>query len=503
MEEYIIKSSLGVFMSYLLYLILIRNNNRFGWVRFYFWMAVAASFLMPLTNEYFAGEKQVWLQVPAEYLRDFLSSEPEAPKVVLKEYYQPEALSIGTVLPYVYLAGLSIVLLRFLIGFFHLLFLTIKHGIQKVGSDRLVIMHNLPYPFSFLHLIFINRQTLSEANHGAMLEHERVHIRQWHWLDLILLELLVAVQWFNPFAWLFRRSIKELHEYLADEEVLKQTPKLDYQMLLFSQVCGTSLYQPVNGFKSSLTKKRILMMNNQRNKKWFAVFAVLMVAIFAIQTLSRVNLAQDPPKVTKDGKVIVGDTTKWKNMPPPPPPPPPPAKKSKMDEAAPPPPPPPLAKTVKEDMPPPPPPPPPPFPLFSGTKDFKSSNAAFGNFILKNAKLPQNSKAITRTGVILSVTFDENGKITNAEKRTMPKGWDVKTGPMKTEFTENPEIINEMIRVLKNAPSFKILEKETGAISQVLYAITCKSDECSVIPMGYTFKGTVDKPISMKKVTTK
>ncbi|NJK95353.1 MAG: hypothetical protein HC905_10955 [Bacteroidales bacterium] len=129
---------------------------------------------------------------------------------------------------------------------------------KKIGPDRLVVMHNLPYPFSFLHLIFINRQTLSEANHGAMLEHERVHIRQWHWLDLILLEFLVAVQWFNPFAWLFRRSVKELHEYLADEEVLKQTPKLDYQLLLFSQVCGTDLYQPVNGFKSSLTKNEFL-----------------------------------------------------------------------------------------------------------------------------------------------------------------------------------------------------------------------------------------------------
>jgi hypothetical protein len=457
-------------------------------------MAVAASFLMPLVNEYFAGQKQVWLQVPAEYLRDFLNNEQAAPKVVLKEHYAGGLSSISTFLPYIYLTGLGFVLLRFLIGFFHLLFLTIKHGIQKVGPDRLVVMQNLPWPFSFLHLIFINRQTLSEANHGAMLEHERVHIRQWHWLDLILLELLVAVQWFNPFAWLFRRSVKELHEYLADEEVLKQTPKLDYQMLLFNQVCGTDMYLPVNGFKSSLTKKRILMMNNKRNKKWFAVFAVLLVAIFAIQTLSRVNLAQDPPKATKDGKVIVGDTAKWGNIPPPPPPPP--AKKSKADEPAPPPPPPPppAAKTIKEDMPPPPPPPPPPFPLFSGTKDFKSSNAAFGNYILKNAKLPVNSQASTRTGVVLAVTFDENGKITNVEKGSLPKYKEFATGPMKTEFTEDPGIINEVIRVVKNVPDFKMPEVENGYLGQVLYAISCKPEECSVMPLGFTFGVTVDKP---------
>lgn len=492
MEEYIIKSSLGVFMSYLLYLILIRNNNRFGWVRFYFWMAVAASFLMPLTNEYFAGEKQVWLRVPAEYLRDFLSSEPEAPKVVLKEYYQPEALSIGTVLPYVYLAGLGIVLLRFLIGFFHLLFLTIKHGIQKVGSDRLVIMHNLPYPFSFLHLIFINRQTLSEANHGAMLEHERVHIRQWHWLDLILLELLVAVQWFNPFSWLFRRSIKELHEYLADEEVLKQTPKLDYQMLLFSQVCGTSLYQPVNGFKSSLTKKRILMMNNQRNKKWFAVFAVLLVAMFAIQALSRVNLAQDPPKVTKDGKVIVGDTTKWKNMPPPPPPPPPPAKKSKMDEAAPPPPPPPLAKTVKEDMPPPPPPPPAPIPLFSGTNNFEKSNAAFGGYLTKNVNLPAKFQNSDKTAVYIEVKFDKSGKVIKVEKSVVPEGF-----PESVKFTEDPALISEVKRVINTAPAFKNVSESDFNVN---YAITLQNNAFKVMPVIVYFEKTTDYPNKPKVI---
>lgn len=496
MEEYIIKSSLGVFLSYLLYLVLIRNNNRFGWVRFYFWVAVTASLLMPLLNEYFTVEKQVWLQVPAEYLRDFFNAEPAAPKVVLKEYYYPEVLSIDTVLPYIYLAGLGIVFLRFLIGFFHLLFLTIKHGIQKVGPDRLVVMHNLSYPFSFLHLIFINRQTLSEANHGAMLEHERVHIRQWHWLDLIMLELLVAVQWFNPFAWLFRRSVKELHEYLADEEVLKQTPKLDYQMLLFSQVCGTSLFQPVNGFKSSLTKKRILMMNNKRNKRWFAVFAALMLTIFAIQTLSRVNLAQDPPKVTKDDKVIVGDTTKWKNMPPPPPPPPPPAKKSKMDEAAPPPPPPPppAAKTVKEDMPPPPPPPPPPFPLFSGTKDFKSSNEAFGNYIFQTTQIDPKFKDNGKYGAFATITFDNSGRITGVEKGFRPE-----FDGSEINFTNEPDIFSSISKSIRSAPQFKTIFSDDFQNIIVNYAFIFHKDKCKVIPLNFINLGQ-PKNFDFKKI---
>ncbi len=462
MEEYIIKSSVGVFLSYLLYLILIRNNTRFRWVRFYFIMAVAASFLMPLMNEYFAGEKQVWLQIPAEYLRDFLSNNTQAPKVVLKEYYKPEPLSVSTVLSYVYLAGLSFVLLRFLVGFFHLLFLTIKHGIQRVGPDRLVIMHSLPYPFSFLHLIFINRQTLSEANHGAMLEHERVHIRQWHWLDLILLELLVAVQWFNPFAWLFRRSVKELHEYLADEEVLKQTPKLDYQMLLFSQVCGTGMYQPVNGFKSSLTKKRILMMNNQRNKKWFAVFTVLLVAIFAIQTLSRVNLAQDPPKKQKENTII------YDNLPPPPPPAP--KSNEKLPDV------PELSKM--------------PYPFFNGTADPEMSNEAFGDYITKNIQIPEEYKKASKLGedisigIFLVVTCNKDGKVVNAEKGFFPENFlDPKRKNVK--YVGSPRLEEAVINVIKNAPGFVLKEPIKGSILKINYNLGFNGSLVKVYPVGY------------------
>jgi hypothetical protein len=106
-------------------------------------MAMAASFFMPFINEYIAGQKQVWLQVPVEYLREFLNNDNQAPKVVLEEFYNPESTTLANFLSYIYLIVLGIVLLRFLIGFFHLLFFTIKHGIQKVGPDRLVIMHHL------------------------------------------------------------------------------------------------------------------------------------------------------------------------------------------------------------------------------------------------------------------------------------------------------------------------------------------------------------------------
>ncbi len=209
------------------------------------------------------------------------------------------------------------------------------------------------------------------------------------------------------------------------------------------------------------------MMNNQRNKKWFAVFTVLLVAIFAIQTLSRVNLAQDPPKVTKNGKVIIGDTTKWKNIPPPPPPPPPPA--------------------AKADMPPPPPPPPAPIPLFSGTNNFEKSNAAFGEFLTRNVNLPskyQNNS--DKSAIYIGVTFDKAGKVVKAEKNSIPEGF-----PESIKFTEDPEIISEVIKVIKTAPAFKNVSESDF---DVKYAITFQNKVFKVMPAMVYYEKTADYP---------
>lgn len=236
------------------------------------------------------------------------------------------------------------------------------------------------------------------------------------------------------------------------------------------------------------------MMNNQRNKKWFAVFAVLLVAIVAIQALSRVNLAQDPPKVTKDGKVIIGDTTKWKNIPPPPPPPPPPAKKSKADEVVPPPPPPPPStKNEKMEMPPPPPPPPAPIPLFSGTNNFEKSNAAFGEYLTKNVNLPskyQNNS--DKTAIYIEVTIDKTGKVVKAEKNTRPEGF-----PESIKFTEDPAVISEVIKVIKTSPAFKNV---TDSDFDVKYAITFQNKVFKVMPVMVYYEKTADYPNKPKVI---
>jgi len=191
-------------------------------------------------------------------------------------------------------------LLKLLIGLIQIVLLICRNGIKRVGKDHLVLVHDLPAPFSFFHLVFVDSLYLSDASSCALLQHERAHARQWHSVDMLLLELLTIIQWFNPFAWLTRRSLKEIHEFLADEETVRgSVSPLDYQHLLLSQVFGLNAPLPVNGFKGSLTKKRILMItNNNRKRKRIVVIALLAITILTVGSLSRINLAQAPSKVS-------------------------------------------------------------------------------------------------------------------------------------------------------------------------------------------------------------
>lgn len=494
MTEYIFKSSVGIAIAYLLYFCLLRNNTRFKWVRIYFYVSVAASLAFPALSSYFATRNQVWVQIPSYYIREFLkdgTNNIEAPPIAA-------AWTIMTGLAFylklIYFAGLTFVLAHFLTGLIKLFYFIFKFGAQKNGSDRLVIIPDLPYPFSFLQFIFINRQTLSEANHKAILLHERAHIRQWHTLDLFLLELLAAFQWFNPFVWLYRRSVKDLHEYLADEAVLKsEKSPLDYQLLVFSQASGYSMSWPVNGFGSSITKKRILMINNKKHKKWYAVAAVMIVAIFAIQSVTRVNLAQDPPKKQKGALKQNSDTSVWK-YPPPPPPPPPPAdgkRKVKMDVQT--------TITIPDtgDMPvPPPPPPPPPSPLFNGTNNFRESNAAFGDFIMKNVNLPAEFTS-KKTGVFVLITFDKHGKVVSAEKGNTPEDFEADYG---TEISENPDLLSEVIKAVKKAPDFKLEDKDDETQCKVNYCIVFNQNNCKVLPVDFFYKVILDRPAKSQAV---
>ncbi|MGN0217959.1 MAG: TonB family protein [Bacteroidaceae bacterium] len=137
-------------------------------------------------------------------------------------------------------------------------------------------------PYSWLHHIVISLEDYEKNGHEIIL-HEKGHIHNLHSFDILLLTLVEMLQWWNPLVYMLGMSLRDVHEYEADDYVLHQGVSLRYyQNLLIRKAVGASSYTFANNFNHSLTKKRITMMCKKKSNPWMrskALYAVPMVAI--------------------------------------------------------------------------------------------------------------------------------------------------------------------------------------------------------------------------------
>lgn len=113
-----------------------------------------------------------------------------------------------------------------------------------------------------------------------IITHELIHLKQKHSIDLLIIEFLCIIQWFNPFVWMYKKAIKENHEFLADSKVINTGINLfSYQSLLIAQTVGLSGFVLTNSLNYSLTKKRLLMMTKKRSSKLNVLKSILLLCI--------------------------------------------------------------------------------------------------------------------------------------------------------------------------------------------------------------------------------
>jgi TonB family protein len=276
--KYLLESGCCLAALYLVFWLFLRRDTFFTVNRVYLLLAGILSAVIPL--------------FPVEFAPD----SPLAPMVVFLDPVVVTPDVIGQtalfnlrwfeLLWIIYLTGVAIFALRFLIQVVQLLVLVKRTGITRRDGMNLVLVDRGYSPFSFFNLLFIKREYASDQRLSAVIEHERIHIRQLHTVDLVIAELLTIVQWFNPFAWLLQRSVKTVHEYLADEGVLRKgIPGDDYRRLIFGQVLGVQVNNLTNNFNVSLIKKRMIMMTRSRSAKMAGL-----KAIFALPVLFAVIL---------------------------------------------------------------------------------------------------------------------------------------------------------------------------------------------------------------------
>lgn len=163
----------------------------------------------------------------------------------------------------------------------------LEDGAVLVRTERPVT------PFSWGRYIVMSERDLAE-NGGAILLHERAHLRLRHSLDLIVTDVAGCLQWFNPAMWLLRRELRAIHEYEADEAVLDSgVDARSYQMLLIKKAAGGRWYSIANSFNHSKLKKRITMMLKEKSNPWARLkyLYVLPLAAIAVTAFARPEIS--------------------------------------------------------------------------------------------------------------------------------------------------------------------------------------------------------------------
>ncbi len=178
-------------------------------------------------------------------------------------------LALIELLAILYLIGVAFNIFKFLFRIAQLLIFAARSPHIKQDGFYLIDIEGNQSPFSFFRFIFINRNGLNSNDLASMTEHEKVHGRQLHSLDIILAELLICVQWFNPVAWACRRSLKELHEHIADSEVIKQGfDHVQYLELILRNISGKNHYKPASYFNYSNIYRRFEMLKNKQSGRF-------------------------------------------------------------------------------------------------------------------------------------------------------------------------------------------------------------------------------------------
>ncbi len=168
----------------------------------------------------------------------------------------------------IYLLVATLLFLRFLIGFFriwHRIKTSEKHSIPGAMIIAIPVEHTI---CTFLHYVLYSEKEYPDRQiPEPILRHEIAHVRQHHTFDILFIELLSALYWFNPVLVLYRKSIRLNHEFLADQSVTSVIRKVsDYQNMLLDQMAAGLTPPLASTFNYSQTKKRLLMMNQKTNK---------------------------------------------------------------------------------------------------------------------------------------------------------------------------------------------------------------------------------------------
>jgi hypothetical protein len=270
----------------LCYMLFLRKEKYHQLNRFYLLFSLVFSSLLPFIK----------FSVPVQPLipntQSFLTTVTEAP-----------AIPFGMVL---YVVGAALFFILFLLRLFKVLKQII--GKRYIELNGLKVMDNpeQKVPFSFFHYVVVDSTTFELGELDLVLRHEAAHAKQWHTLDILFVEILGVICWFNPFVWAYKSALKSQHEYAADAAVIhSNVPRNDYFDLILKQIRHQNRLAPVHSFSATAVKSRIriMMATVHGHHRWMRYLSVIPVSALLVVGNSLLASSKNVPSFMENAVV--------------------------------------------------------------------------------------------------------------------------------------------------------------------------------------------------------
>lgn len=311
MITYLLKSSVLLLILFVVYKLWLENEKMFRFNRIYLLGSLLFSLIIPL--QLFTFDTKIAKAINSIQL----------PEMVINNNIQnSNGLTNNQTIVYgilvLYLCIALLLTIRFVLNLYSFHKKTKHNESLIINNQKVALIQESILPHSFLNTIFINEDDFkNDLIDPQLITHETAHIQQKHSLDIIFVELIQILFWFNPIIFLYKKAIKLNHEFLADEAVITQLDSVSYyQNLLLKMASNQSQIALASAINFQITKKRLLMMTKQESRLRILLKTAVAGFVFAILffAFSTTTIAQgsnrkaenEPPKFLSNS---VQDTT--------------------------------------------------------------------------------------------------------------------------------------------------------------------------------------------------
>ncbi len=313
---YLIKSSTLLLFFFTTYYFLLKKETFFTANRWFLIAGIFCSAFLPLIS----FQKIVWVE-PAVSTLQLVNSATTSTSVTNAVNLEENTFSWELLLIILYSLGVLIFLSKLIIEFYSLKKIIKTNNKKHADGCEFIEVNQLISPFSFFNKIVYNPTLFQAEELENIIEHEKIHAKQWHSLDVLMARMHCIIFWWNPLVWFYKKAMIQNLEFIADQNALaKVVDKKSYLLTLLKITTAENPVAITNHFYQSLIKKRIVMLNKNQSKKrnswkYLSVVPVLIafVLLFQIKVIAQEKKSDEIElkfvKIDKSSIIIDKNTT--------------------------------------------------------------------------------------------------------------------------------------------------------------------------------------------------